>query len=151
MFGQGLSAATRQVLSCSTAPLSPHNGLRSTTSVNLLVLDATVLIQSQYMRFVSGPIAPNLQYLVHAVNASCPKIGWGSFCRDPLVLGDLCRRQPDCCYSFDAKFMYFHVVRASACVCEVGKEGELQLPPFTPRLATLQATYLVVPTPIDGP
>ncbi|GAB4814843.1 hypothetical protein N2152v2_001889 [Parachlorella kessleri] len=58
------------------------------------------------------------QYLLHAVKdrPQCDKVDWDTFCADPLVFGELCKAQPDCCPIFNHNFMFFHVNDQTTCL-----------------------------------
>lgn len=61
-----------------------------------------------FTRNVWGRAISQYQYLVHFLkhNATsrrdgdsirCPRVRWDDFCHDPLLLGAVCRKQPECC------------------------------------------------------
>jgi len=60
------------------------------------------------------------EYLIHAVNSTCSAVRWNDFCSDPLIVGDLCRKNPGCCPNFDSKFMYFHANDQTTCLTTIG-------------------------------
>ena len=44
-----------------------------------------------------------------------PQMDWDDFCQDPLLAGELCRRQPRCC-PFGPLFAWSHVIDQARCM-----------------------------------
>jgi len=68
-----------------------------------------------YQRAVS-----QYRFLVHFLSNDanhCPQVSWNMYCKNPLILGDVCRRNPQCCphppKPENHWTQYFHVVRNS--------------------------------------